>query len=334
MSMAGRAGLLSVLIALAPVGNTFGQEPLNPGHLKFVCPVGEACTITFVTNPGLQIVTRASSDLECWSFVGGCSEVSEGHYQFIDLGAEELPTQFYQFGVFDPEVALPPQLEQLRAQMGDEQFAQWLQSNLDIFGTLQGTPQEEIEGWDGSSREQFAEMEEVLQVWLRDFHNEATFEIPDLELPMEFEELRLDWGDYDFGRLLVENLDNWGNLQGVCDPLVIEWEQNEPLVFEKFELEELLLQQWFESYLMELPQLVLVNFAEEKNHLPPAYEQLRQELGDEAFAQWLETNLQESGNHQGVGEIPGEGAPAREEFEVAEENLQNWLEEFKDQNFQ
>ena len=269
IGMACRAGLLSSLSALASVGNSAGQEPLVLDDLKLLRPPGEVCTVTFGADEGQQIVAWSSLDLKCWVFAGACDEITGGRYQFVDLGAIELPGQFYLFETFDPQVPLPPQFEQLRLQMGDEQFAQWLQSNFEQFGTLQGLTPNQVEEMDESIQEQVQEVEEILGFWLKDFFNEAAPILPELELPTEFEEARLGWGDYDLAQLLVDNLDLWGNLQGVCEPLMIEWEQNEPLVLVEFQNEEQALGIWLESYLVELPPIILENFMEEENLLPP-----------------------------------------------------------------
>ena len=328
---AGCAGFCSVLFVAVTTGSLFGQNPLVLENLEFVCPSAEACTITFEADSNLQIVTYATSDLECWVFAGGCNEYSSGEYQFVDLGVIELPKQFYRFGVFDPEVELPPQFEQLRAQLGEEQFAQWLQQNFAQFGTLQGLTPGQVEQLSEAEQEQFEEMEDVLNFWLKDFLNEAAPIAPELELPIEFDEIRVNWGDYDFAQFLVVNMDQWGNLQGVCEPLVIEWELNQPQVFLEFQTGEQVLGQWLNDYLVELPPIVLENFEEGEQVLPPQLEQLRQELGDEAFAQWLRYNLQQTGNHQGISEggVPAEGSEAREEYESVEAVLEKWLREFE-----
>ncbi|MGJ8695546.1 MAG: hypothetical protein ACSHYF_04460 [Verrucomicrobiaceae bacterium] len=326
------AGVLSSFVALGGAGNLWGQEPLVLEKVELLRPVGEACTVTFEAEPGLQLRVWSSGDLECWVFAGGVCEAGEGIYEFVDLGAIELPEQFYRFECFDPVVALPPQLEQLRMELGDEQFAQWLRSNQEQSGTLQGVSSEEVDALDEGSREQFYEQEEALRFWLKDLENEAALVLPELELPPVFEEVRLDWGDYDFAQLLVGNLDDWGNLQGICEPLVVYWEENEPLKLVEFQNEEQVLELWLESYLMELPPIVLENFMEEEPPLPPQLEQLRQELGDEAFAEWLHSNLQQTGNHQGIDEsgVPEEGSEAREQFESVESALERWLSEFGD----
>ena len=332
---ASRAGVLSSLVALASAGSLLGQElpdqqPLTLEELQLLRPLGEACTVTFGSEQDQQILVRSSTDLECWVFAGGCDEINQGSYQFIDLGAAELPGQYYQFESFDSEIQLPPQFEQLRAQLGEEGFAQWLQSNLDQFGTLQGLTPEEIEAMDEVAREQFEDSEDLLNFWLKDLNNESAPLLPELELPPQFEVIRSDWGDYDFAKLLVGHLDSMGNLQGICEPLVIEWEQHEPILFEEFQQEEQVLVIWLDDYLEQLPPIILENFEEEQKELPPHLEQIRQEIGDENFAQWLKDNADQSGNLQGIpeSEIPEEGTEAREEFDILEGDLQTWLSDF------
>lgn len=331
IDIASRAGVLSSLLALTFAGNASGQDPLVLDHLELLRPPGEVCTITFGADQGQQIIARSSSDLECWVFAGVCDEITPCHYQFVDLGAVELPGQFYQFECFNPEIPLPPQFEQLRLELGDEEFSQWLASNVEQFGTLQGISTEQVEEFDESSQEQFQEIEDTLDFWLKDFHNAADpMILPELVLPTEFEEIRLDWGDYDFTQLLVENLDQWGNLQGLCEPLITYWEDHEPLLLVEFQNEEQVLELWLESYLIELPPIILENFEAQEAPLPPQLEQLRLELGDEAFAEWLRSNRQEVGNLQGFpeGDLPEDG-PVREQFEAMEADLERWLSEFE-----
>ena len=171
---ASRAGVLSSLVALASAGSLLGQElpdqqPLTLEELQLLRPLGEACTVTFGSAQDQQILVRSSTDLECWVFAGGCDEINQGSYQFIDLGAAELPRQYYQFESFDPEIQLPPQFEQLRAQLGEEGFAQWLKDNADQSGNLQGIPESEIPEEGTEAREEFDILEGDLQTWLSDF---------------------------------------------------------------------------------------------------------------------------------------------------------------------
>ena len=330
MSMVGRAGVLSSLISLASTGSSFGQEPLALENLKLLRPPNEACTVTFEAEEELQVIVWSSTDLDCWNFSGRCVEFDLGDYQFIDVGAIELPGQFYKFEIFDPQVELPPQFEQLRAELGDEGFSQWLQSNEEQFGTLQGISPEQIAELPEDQQEQVQQIEGLLEYWLRDFLNESAPPSPELVLPPIFEELRIDWGDYDFAKLLVGHMDDFGNFQGICPPLVLEWQEQEPPIYIEFQTEEQRLGQWLENYLIELPPLVLENFEPQPQPqpLPPQYEQLRMELGDEGFAQWLSSNREQFGNHQGIieGELPEE---ALEPFQEIELILEAWLTEFE-----
>ena len=65
----------------------------------------------------------------------------------------------------------------------------------------------------------------------------------------------------------------------------------------------------------------------DNNPLPPQFEQLRQELGDEAFAEWLQSNKEQFGSLQGIseGELDGFSQEQIEQFEAIEESLQQWL---------
>ncbi len=55
------------------------------------------------------------------------------------------------------------------------------------------------------------------------------------------------------------------------------------------------------------------------------------EPGDESLAEWLQSNLQEIGNLQGIpeSEVPENGSEEREEYDILEGNLQTWLNELE-----
>ena len=84
--------------------------------------------------------------------------------ELVDLLAMELQEQDSQSS------ELPPQFEQLRQELGDEAFADWLTSNLEQFGSLQGVSREEFEQAASELGEEavqeFTEVEEALQDWL------------------------------------------------------------------------------------------------------------------------------------------------------------------------
>lgn len=63
--------------------------------------------------------------------------------------------------------------------------------------------------------------------------------------------------------------------------------------------------------------------------LPPHYESLRQQLGDDAFAEWLHSNKETTGNAQGHSGGKPEGANG-EEFERVEKVLEQWLNQFEE----
>ena len=323
-----RAGALSSLLALASAGISLGQEPLELENLEIFRPQDEPWLVTFNAEIDQQYIVYSSIDLECWGYAGACFELDLGDYQFVDQALLPPSKQFFIFETFDPEVTLPPQLEQLRMELGDEQFAQWLEQNAEETGNRQGVSEDQVEELPEDQREQFEQIEDVLDRWLKDFLNEPLPVLPGFELPLEFEEVRLEWGDYDLARLLVQNQDQFGNFHGICPPIVIEWEELELPVYFEFQTEEQMLGQWLENYLIELPPILLEDFEPQPQPLPPHLEQLRQELGDEGFAGWLQRNREQFGSLQGVNEeeLPEE---AREQYREIESILEAWLTEFE-----
>jgi len=319
-----RAVVVSSLVALGSAGTVLGQEALDLKNLKIVLPPNEMPVATFEAEEDQQVLVFSTPDLQCWGFAGGCVEWNPGDYQFVDLRVGQDDRQFY---VFAPP--LPPQFEQLRAELGDEQFAEWLEQNVAETGSLSGVPEDRLDGLGEAERQAFDEQEGVLEQWLKDFKNESTPLLPELELPPLFEEVRIEWGDYDLAKLLVQNQDQWGNLHGICPPFIIEWQEQNPVIFVKFQTEEQVLQQWLEDYLVQLPPDLLAEFEPQEKPLPPNLEQLRLELGDENFAEWLSENRERFGNHQGINEGTLPDDPGfMEEFEAVEEALRCWLEEF------
>ena len=73
---------------------------------------------------------------------------------------------------------LPPQFEQLRLELGDESFAEWLHNNQLQTGTLSGVPMEAVEQLDGAALRQLEATEAALDLWLRDQQQPVVFDLP------------------------------------------------------------------------------------------------------------------------------------------------------------
>lgn len=69
------------------------------------------------------------------------------------------------------------------------------------------------------------------------------------ELPPEFEQLRLKLGDEQFVELLETNAFEFGNLSGVPDDVVHEWEQFNSMAVQQFHASEGALNDWLNGYL-------------------------------------------------------------------------------------
>jgi len=102
-------------------------------------------------------------------FINEENDVTPQSFDFKVIDDEPLESLI---GTVDIEVAeLPNQLEQLRLQLGDESFAAWLQNNQDQFETLQGVDESVVAGFDDETRQQFYEVESILEQWLDQFNN-------------------------------------------------------------------------------------------------------------------------------------------------------------------
>ncbi|MEO0447061.1 MAG: hypothetical protein AAF191_13390 [Verrucomicrobiota bacterium] len=329
----GLAGLLSL-------GNLLGQEPAAETlvliDLEIDRTAHEGCTtIQFETDPGLQLITLATCDFECWQTVGFCQETVAGHYEYIDLGSAGLSQRYYQFYVFDPPVELPPQYEQLRQELGDEQFGQWLESNREQFGTYSGVSEQEVEEMaqnNGAGHQEWEDVERGLDRWLRQYREDsAPAEDFQIILPPEYESVRIELGDWDFSQFLLFHEEQWGNYQGICPPIIFEWEEEpQQELYLEFVETEWYLNQWLDEYLGELLLPDGDQPGNGEQPLPPQFEQLRAELGDEAFRQWLESNKQQTGTLQGLPEEEleqmGQTNPQGYEEAVAiEQALEQWL---------
>ena len=80
---------------------------------------------------------------------------------------------------------LPEHLEQLRGELGDQAFAEWVSMNAEQTGNLQGFPQDVLQVWARESPQQLRQFEQVevrLDGWLRDFEsNHATEAVAPLQ---------------------------------------------------------------------------------------------------------------------------------------------------------
>ena len=244
----------------------------------------------------------------------------------------------------EDRVELPPTLEQLRLDLGDEGFAHWLESNQEQFGSLQGFDAQQVgdlEANDPEAFEQYSTTEALLENWLDVFHGNENCDGPtEVELELienafllrpDFNQILVESGDEQLVFVLQTNHQQSGNFQNVDVGVVENWEVNFPELFIEFETIESGLQLWLETVdLGEGCEVDGMNKGPAPD-LPPALEQLRQELGEESFAEWLASNQEQFGNLQGVNEQIvndlRENAPsAYEEFETAEQTLQAWLD--------
>ncbi len=288
--------------------------------------------------------------------------------QFI---IEELSEQF----VFDlsgvlgeengpPE--LPPEFEQLRLELGDEGFAEWLESNRQQTGTASGVSAEDIEQLGPQEIDQFEQVEDILNDWTRHFEEGGAGPVVTLE---EIDGL-LEGVVEELAVLVLETVPE-NQLQQI---LIFENEQPEQFLFRTNvddlvppdlwrqaidnsqlpELGQVLIDPPQQEALADLVVLELVEFNNEQflydsisepliidlsgvlngpsqpPELPPQFEQLLQELGEEQFVEWLLTNQQETGTFSGVtedtiGELDPEGLA---ELDRVEGLLDQWLRNF------
>lgn len=306
-------------------GAADAQEPeplaiLSPIEFDF-CDAG-VCTIGFTGLSECEYTIWGSGDLENWDALGFFVETSPGQFEFVDSGSADQSKRYYQIEFhFDPpeQVELPPEYEQLRLELGDEGFGQWLEQNKQETGNHQGVPEGVVNGMSPEEQQLFDDIEQLLE----DFLNELNGPVePPLVLPAYIETFEI-MGPDAFVDALNQNFINLGNYQGVCGTSLIEMGELYPELYQGFLDIEQQLQDYFEGLLI-LPDPPQVE-------LPPQLEQLRQELGDEAFAEWLQNNMQQWGNLQGIAENAVQEMQANfpeqyQEFLEREQLLQQWLE--------
>ncbi|BCX48044.1 hypothetical protein HAHE_19520 [Haloferula helveola] len=278
--------------SLALNSSALAQEPESPpvilGPIELDLLPGGACVITFEAEPDLQFITLTTDDLQTWSYLGCCQEIYPGTYEYLDLGACELPGCFYQIELIDQPVELPPQFEQLRMELGDESFAEWLRSNAEQTGSLQGINESEVDD-DSGLHQQFLDLEKALELWLEQFEKGQ-------EPPV-------------------------GQDTGETEPPLGGEGSNEPPSSEE--------DPWVPAE-EDDSDPVIVNPQSQGVELPPQFEELRRELGDESFEQWLRENLRQFGSLQGVSteelnELQRSNPSAYEELMQTESLLEQWL---------
>ena len=222
-------------------------------------------------------------------------EQSDAYSQQMNFFLNELNCEIQFFVPIDgtTDEQLPPQFEQLRQELGDENFAEWLQQNLEQTGTFAGISADQIGELSQPEIQQIDQQEAVLHAWLRQ-HTESH---QPLDLPEQFEILRTDHGDRWLGLWLESNATLFGNLSGLPEQAIIELEVVDPGL-QGLEFQEQALQHWLEqldeAVILPLPgeEILLEIPTGFDGQLPPAMEQMRLALGNESFAQWLESNLE------------------------------------------
>lgn len=157
------------------------------------------------------------------------------------------------------------------------------------------------------------------------------------ELPPQFEQLLQELGEEQFVEWLLTNQQETGTFSGVTEGAIGELDSEGLAELERVEG---LLDQWLRNFDRETsgnepcPDIVLPdpNVDDQPVELPPEMEQLRQELGDEAFAEFLQSNLEQIGNLTGVSqdELDQFDEEQLAEFDCRDELLQAWLEDFQE----
>lgn len=320
------------------VGSTWAQEQdleidLSGLDIKPTYEINfdESCTIRFDGSPETEYVILASEDLFRWEPIGICQEYAVGQFQYIDLEAGQYDARFYQIHL-PPEgepQPLPPQLEQLRAELGEEAFSQWLQSNKEQTGNLQGIPESELENLQNNhpeAFEQFEETERALEDYLAS-RNAEEGALPPVALPEQHELLLEEMGEAQFVDMLLTSQQHWGNYQWVCGTALIEMEVLFPEAYQQFLEVDQALQDFLDGAPL-LPQPPVA--APQPDELPPSFEDLRARLGDEQFAEYLRSNMQQWGNHQGIcgtaiAEMQRNFPELYQQFVDTEQALRQWL---------
>ena len=164
---------------------------------------------------------------------------------------------------------LPPQFEQLLQELGEEQFVEWLLTNQQETGTFSGVTEGAIGELDSEGLAELERVEGLLDQWLRNFDRETggnepcpDIVLPDpnvddqpIELPPEMEQLRQELGDEAFAEFLQSNLEQIGNLTGVSQDELDQFDEEQ---LAEFDCRDELLQAWLEDFQENVePELVL-----------------------------------------------------------------------------
>ena len=317
-------GFLQTAVANPP------QPPAILGPIELDRCEDGSCVIEFLAEPENDYTIYVSTDLYNWQPLGFFVEVEPGRFEYVDGDSQNNSSRYYQVEIHVPEPQpqpLPPQFEQLRQELGDEAFAEWLESNMEQTGTLSGIPEDQVNEMGPAELEQFEQMEQALQQWLEDFHaqNNPPEEEPVIILPIYNGTYQAMGGD-DFSNLLLENYDQWGNFQGICPQALQDMNNFYPELYLEFQDAEQQLQDILNSGLVlpDPPQ-------NDPPQLPPHLEELRQQLGDQAFAEWLQSNMTMWGNYQGlsqqaISDLQQNFPQQYQEFQQVEQLLQQWLD--------
>ena len=132
-----------------------------------------------------QQLGQSLNDMVIMELMGIPEEAPE-YVQQMNFFLNELDCQLHLFtDLHDGTTsdALPPQFEQLRLELGDEGFSQWLQDNQQQTGTLSGITEDVIGELDPRALQELDQQEAALNGWLEDwFENNQTeptvFELP------------------------------------------------------------------------------------------------------------------------------------------------------------
>ena len=255
------------------------------------------------------------------------SNQSEAYVEDVDavfaaatLGEDELPSEVLQreiqeFCAGDPECGegifvehvplpsdssdgLPPQFDQLRQEMGDEQFAMWLEQNQQQSGNLQDLDERQLQDLqhnDPDASQEFEAVESALQRWLDQWYQENEVSpTPDTtapQLPAHVEQMRTEHGDAEMVKILVANILDSGNSLGQDPKLIAEIEETNPASFEDYTTTKQAVDAWLEFTLAD------VN-ADEPPSIPAEFASMPAQMGDAAFAEMLRHNLRTYGFFQ------------------------------------
>ncbi len=144
-------------------------------------------------------------------------------------------------------------------------------------------------------------------------------------------------GEGVFANMARSNFKKWNNFQGMCGTAIISMQQNNRQLFNKFNRQEAQIRQIIEAYTKQNSGNHSNQGIEKvtKNYLlPPSYQLMHKQLGDEKFGETIKINKNNSGNFHGIARnmLNRMKSVEYQQFKVREGKFEEWYSEVFQEN--